>query len=92
MPYIREYLKNNPSLEANPGELNYQIHQLITLYIENKGSDKYQTYNDIIGVLECIKLELYRRMVAPFEDIKKEQNGDVEPYSSHGFPSKDIQI
>ena len=28
--------------------------------------------NDFIGVLECIKLELYRRVATPYEDKKKE--------------------
>jgi len=30
-----------------------------------------------MGVLECIKQEFYRRAVAPYEDKKKEENGDV---------------
>ena len=31
----------------------------------------------MVGVLECAKLELYRRMAAPYEDEKIEDNGDV---------------
>jgi hypothetical protein len=31
----------------------------------------------MIGVLECAKLELYRRVAAPYEDAKCEDNGDV---------------
>jgi hypothetical protein len=34
-------------------------------------------YNDVIGALECCKLELYRRMVAPYENTKIKENGDV---------------
>ena len=30
-----------------------------------------------MGVLECCKLEFYRRVAAPYEDIKIEENGDV---------------
>jgi len=37
----------------------------------------YQTYNDVIGVLECIKQELYRRFVSKYEDLKIKQNGDI---------------
>ena len=37
----------------------------------------YHAYNEIIGVLECVKQEFYRRMVAPYEDKKCEENGDV---------------
>jgi len=31
----------------------------------------------VTGVLECAKLELYRRIAAPYEDTKIEENGDV---------------
>ena len=30
------------------------------------------------GVLELVRLEFYRRVVAPYEDMKREENGDVE--------------
>ena len=33
--------------------------------------------NAAIGVLECAKLELYRRVVAMYEDGKIKENGDV---------------
>jgi len=32
---------------------------------------------DAIGALECAKLELYRRVAAPYEDTKIAENGDV---------------
>jgi len=38
---------------------------------------KYDDYNTLIGVLENIKLELYRRKIIPYEDIKIKENGDV---------------
>jgi hypothetical protein len=34
--------------------------------------------NDIIGVLEAAKTEFYRRIIAPYEDIKIQDNGDME--------------
>lgn len=39
--------------------------------------ESYQTYNDMLGALECAKLELYRRKISPYEDTKIELNGDV---------------
>ena len=30
-----------------------------------------------MGALECAKLELYRRVAAPYEDVKIMENGDV---------------
>jgi len=31
------------------------------------------------GVLENVKQEMYRRLAAPYEDKKAEENGDVYP-------------
>jgi len=33
--------------------------------------------NEVIGVLECAKLELYRRVAAPYEERKRIENGEV---------------
>lgn len=79
MPYIkqedREALNNHDDEPQNAGELNYMITVMIQEYLGSKPN--YQRFNETIGVLECAKLELYRRMVAPYEDKKIEENGDV---------------
>lgn len=70
---------------ALPGILNYLITCLITrsykqsieMETEEPAQLSYHDYNDAVGVLECCKMELYRRQAAPYEDIKIEQNGDV---------------
>ncbi len=81
MPYINEERRQEvlDGVLMEPGDLNYSLTYEITRYLSIKG-ESYRTYNDIIGVLECAKLELYRRMVAPYEDTKKEENGDVYDY------------
>jgi hypothetical protein len=57
------------------GDLNYVISKLIwTLFDKNK---RYKTANDIIGVLECVKLEIYRRQIATYEEEKCKANGDL---------------
>lgn len=56
-----------------PGDLNY----LITRLLLHQRPSSYETFNALIGVLECVKQELYRRAVAPYEDIKIKENGDV---------------
>lgn len=83
MPYItkeRRCALMEPDSQAdvpnNAGELNYMFTMLALSYLKDMGV-RYQTYNDIIGALEGAKLEMYRRMVAPYEDTKKEENGDV---------------
>lgn len=58
------------------GRLNYFISSVAQGLIEANGIS-YSFLNDFIGVLECIKLELYRRVVSPYEDKKILENGDV---------------
>jgi hypothetical protein len=77
------YLKQGDRFEVcvwpdNVGELNYTITNA-TLNFLDKTEGRYADYNAAIGVLECAKLELYRRMVAPYEDHKCMVNGDVYP-------------
>jgi len=59
------------------GELNYVFTVIVQHYLSDKGLN-YQNINDCIGALESCKLELYRRIAAPYEDEKIEQNGDVK--------------
>jgi hypothetical protein len=83
MPYIKSVDRKildsgyGTLLVKTPGELNYMITKQILMYLPDYPS--YDEYNTVVGVLECVKQEYYRRMVAPYEDIKKEQNGDVYP-------------
>lgn len=79
MPYITKENKEDllKTLKIrNSGELNYLLTEAIKCYLQDNG-ERYQTYNDILGALEGAKLELYRRKIAPYEDKKIEENGDV---------------
>jgi len=58
------------------GQLNYIITTLL-LKTYADTLPNYSDYNEIIGVLECAKLEMYRRQTAPYEDVKIEENGNV---------------
>ena len=58
------------------GVLNYSISMILNEIIKERGL-KYAHLNELIGVLECAKLELYRRVAAPYEDEKANHNGDV---------------
>lgn len=58
------------------GELNYLITGLGLMYLAKHGTS-YDTISDVVKALECAKLEFYRRVAAPYEDRKAEQNGDV---------------
>ena len=81
MPYITPQRRKELLVDMQPqtaGELNYAFTLLAIDYLERQGKD-YAHMNDVIGALEGAKLEFYRRVVSPYENIKKIQNGDVYP-------------
>ncbi|MEE8597994.1 MAG: hypothetical protein V3S69_00480 [Dehalococcoidales bacterium] len=57
------------------GHVNYVISTLL-MKVARKNKLDYEMFNLLIGVLECAKLELYRSKVGPYEDEKKDENGD----------------
>lgn len=67
------------------GELNYAITKLCLGFVRRNqvvgdvqsGQPTYQDINDVVGALEGVKLEFYRRLAAPYEDTKIALNGDV---------------
>lgn len=83
MPYIpedrRDALENGePAMTV--GELNFQFTVLSLDYLNTHGVD-YARLNDVVGALESAKAEFQRRVVAPYEDTKIEENGDVYEYA-----------
>lgn len=60
----------------NAGELNFLVSTFIANYIRTKGL-KYAVVNEMIGALECAKMELNRVIIGPYEDIKIAENGPV---------------
>jgi hypothetical protein len=79
MPYIKEEDRDRVWTDTHPtnaGELNYLFTQIAINYFEEQGG-RYQQVNDILGALEGCKLEFYRRLAAPYEDKKIQENGDV---------------
>jgi hypothetical protein len=90
MPYIKQDLRDKVSVdlknftnslksiindENRSGILNYAFSKIALEIIDKQ--PKYSKINDIIGALECAKLELYRRTAAPYEDRKIGENGDI---------------
>lgn len=81
MPYIPQGDRQNLQPLANrlaedPGELNFQLACIVNAYLAAKPL-KYQRLNDVVGVLECLKMEVNRRIVAVYESAKILENGDV---------------
>mgnify|MGYP005696273487 FL=1 len=70
-------LMNDLSNSSNwKGDLNFIISTILNDMLNAHGTS-YSMLNDMVGVLECAKLELYRRVASPYEDEKIESNGDV---------------
>jgi ribosomal protein S3AE len=65
-------LKTLPPEEID-GELNY----VVTKILKEIYPLRYFHINKAVGVLECIKLEYYSRVAAPYEDSKIREAGDV---------------
>jgi len=80
-PVIDKYVDHLGGFLKSEGDLNYAITTLLNKWIMDEGLC-YKNLNSAIGVLECVKQELYRRVAAPYEDIKKEENGDVYQITS----------
>ena len=84
MPYVTPESRNRIDAGDPPrdaGELNYAVTRLVDAYLARlSGQDgrlRYAHLNEAMGVLECAKLELYRRIAAPYEDEKIAESGDV---------------
>ena len=87
MPYItqEERLKVNPEIDRmvdliqqnnwNVGLINYIFSTILWTWFKQVPS--YPTINGIVGVLGCVKDEFYKRIASPYENIKKEINGDL---------------
>ena len=77
MPYIKPEMRNQAWVRPEgAGPLCYALTKQINDYRLRLG-DSFATFADILAALEATKIEFYRRVVAPYEDAKCAENGDV---------------
>jgi hypothetical protein len=79
MPYIKQERREaiaSGDAPKDAGELNFALTSIVDKYLQNKGL-RYAHINEVVGALECAKLELYRRIAIPYEDQKIKESGDV---------------
>lgn len=70
---LRELECDDPG-NSTAGNLNYVFTRVLdSVY----NTPRYNDINESIGVLECCKLELYRRIAVPYEIQKCHDNGDA---------------
>jgi len=65
----------DPKREVSMGELNYLISSIVWKLFDTAPS--YTLGNNLVGMLECVKQEFYRRKLAELEDRKIKENGDI---------------
>ena len=78
MPYVSQEVRKELDKGSSPqtaGELTYLIYKLMISFL--RGRKAYDHYNTVVGSVECAKMEFYRKEVAPYEDTKIKENGDV---------------
>jgi len=84
MPYIKPdrkevlepLVKHIASNIHTSGDFTYVIYALAKVILPIFGK-YYTNLSGILGCMECAKTEFYRRIVAPYEDQKIKENGDV---------------
>ncbi len=81
MPYVKPIyrpkldaiVEHMKTAELHPGDLNY----ILFKYCKSE-DPSYKKYRNFIGEINESVAEIRRRILAPYEDMKKKQNGDVE--------------
>lgn len=81
MPYIPKHRRvvatESP---VDVGELTYAIQQNLKRYLENHSAGngiRFQHYAECFGALVCAGIDLAHRKLLPYEERKREENGDV---------------
>lgn len=96
MPYIAKNRRTDvESISELPacssGELNYQITCLFIRYIEANG-ESYSSFNDCVGAATLAVAEFQRRVIAPYEDKRAEQNGDIPFYGRNDLLDNEDEL
>ena len=81
MPYIppatwEAFLPHSKEVPENEGQLNFQISCLFNEYMMKHGLH-YNRMGDCVGAAENAVAEFRRRVMDPYEDRKRRENGDV---------------
>jgi len=84
MPYIKaerrllfdEHIEKIVQNINSGGEINYCIFRICLEFIKKNGLS-YDNSMIPFSALSAAQMELYRKVIAPYEDIKIAENGDV---------------
>ena len=84
MPYIKQddrmkfdkHVKKLVSEIESTGEINYVISTILIGMMKKHGKD-YDELNGLMGVINCVQQEFYRKVAAPYEELKEKDNGGI---------------
>lgn len=79
MPYITQAARRAIDAGRLPdtvGELTYVL-TMAALSYRRTHKERFATYAEVLAALDATAREFYRRKVAPYEDKKIAENGDV---------------
>lgn len=92
MPYIKKERRESlnqliddlvtqlDDISSVAGDFNYTITRILASGFGLDKDPSYSKINEIMGILECIKFEMYRRVASEYEKDKIIENGDVLEY------------
>jgi len=69
-------LESDDPRNSMAGNLNYVFTKVL---VGAYSAPRYNDINEVVGILECCKMEYYRRVAAPYESQKAHDEGDVYP-------------
>ena len=81
----------NVGASGSAGRANYILTSMLHEAYDLRNTPSYSKINEIIGILECVKSELYRRVAAKYEDQKIIDNKDVGEFDCE-CPVEDEKI
>ena len=77
MPYIKEHKRTWSRVMCSAVHEPGSIAWLLYSYFLQKVEPSFANYSQFVGELECVKDEIYRRIIVPYENEKIKENGDI---------------
>ena len=88
MPYLADPVKRQAIEDAvrhldvasmDGAELNFTLCTILNQFVSNDYRDnvRYRRINEAMGAAVLAPMEWARRLVAPYEDLKARENGDL---------------
>lgn len=85
---LADYIKETNLESSWLGDTNYVITRLLMRLVQTFGPMRYWMAVSLLGTLEAVKIEIFRRAIGPYENKQQEINGDVPEF----IPPEEIEM